>query len=82
MTQKETENEIHNIGTFIHSGIFVLSVILIASLAIAYGQNHIAGNSISTSSNSVGGKELPIYCVDTKEPKIALSFDAAWGGSH
>lgn len=30
-------------------------------------------------SNSVNGKELPIYCVETDEPKIALSFDAAWG---
>ena len=30
-------------------------------------------------SNNVGGRELPIYCVDTQERKIALSFDAAWG---
>lgn len=30
-------------------------------------------------SNSVNGKELPIYCVETSEPKIALTFDAAWG---
>jgi len=24
-------------------------------------------------------RELPIYCVDTNEKKISLSFDAAWG---
>ena len=24
-------------------------------------------------------KELPIYCVNTTEKKVALSFDAAWG---
>ncbi|MFQ9985706.1 MAG: polysaccharide deacetylase family protein [Lachnospiraceae bacterium] len=24
-------------------------------------------------------KKLPIYCVDTDKPQIALSFDAAWG---
>lgn len=30
-------------------------------------------------SNNVGGRELPIYCVDTQERKVALSFDAAWG---
>lgn len=30
-------------------------------------------------STSVDGRELPIYCVDTQEPKVALSFDAAWG---
>lgn len=28
---------------------------------------------------TVGGRELPIYCVDTTENKVALSFDAAWG---
>ena len=32
-----------------------------------------------TASTTVNGKELPIYCVDTDEPKVALSFDAAWG---
>ena len=30
-------------------------------------------------SNSVNGRELPIYCVQTEEKKVALSFDAAWG---
>lgn len=30
-------------------------------------------------SSSVGGRELPIYCVETEEKKVALSFDAAWG---
>lgn len=32
--------------------------------------------SVSSSSN---GRKLPIYCVDCKEKKVALSFDAAWG---
>lgn len=32
-----------------------------------------------TVSNTVGGKELPIYSVETEERKVALSFDAAWG---
>lgn len=32
-----------------------------------------------TVSNSVNGRELPIYCVETPEKKVALSFDAAWG---
>lgn len=34
--------------------------------------------SIPTSS-TVGDRELPVYCVETGEPKIALTFDAAWG---
>ncbi len=33
----------------------------------------------ATMNNNVGGRELPIYCVDTEENKVALSFDAAWG---
>ena len=38
----------------------------------------IAPHTVTTSSN-VSGRNLPIYCVETSEPKIALSFDAAWG---
>ncbi len=34
---------------------------------------------ITTMDNNVNGRELPIYCVDTEEKKVALSFDAAWG---
>ncbi|MEG0805475.1 MAG: polysaccharide deacetylase family protein [Lachnospiraceae bacterium] len=48
----------------------VLAVIAIAARRIP--------QTISVSS-SVNGRELPIYCVDTKEKKVALSFDAAWG---
>lgn len=33
----------------------------------------------ATVSNSVGGRELPIYCVETDKPQISLTFDAAWG---
>ena len=32
-------------------------------------------------SSNASGKELPIYCVETDEKKIALTFDAAWGNS-
>ncbi|MBR1740420.1 MAG: polysaccharide deacetylase family protein [Lachnospiraceae bacterium] len=80
MTQKETEQEIHSIGSFIRTGLFVLSVVFVASLAVAYGQNHLSQNaSVSTGTQSTNTKKLPIYCVESKEKKIALSFDAAWG---
>ena len=26
-------------------------------------------------------RKLPIYCVETEEKKIAISFDAAWGNN-
>lgn len=29
--------------------------------------------------SSVNGRNLPIYCVETQDKKIALTFDAAWG---
>ena len=31
------------------------------------------------SSFAQGDRKLPIYCVDTNENKVAISFDAAWG---
>lgn len=30
-------------------------------------------------SNSVDGRELPIYCVETDKKQVAITFDAAWG---
>lgn len=50
----------------------------IAALAVCRGVFTVVGENVSVSS-SVNGRELPIYCVDTDEKKIALSFDAAWG---
>ena len=54
-------------------GVFALT-----AFAILRGMLVVAGENV-TVSNSVDGRELPIYCVDTPEKKSALSFDAAWG---
>lgn len=35
--------------------------------------------AVDTISNTISEKKLPIYCVKTDKPQIALSFDAAWG---
>lgn len=53
-------------------------VFLLTAFALLRGALVTAGAGITVSS-SVDGRELPIYCVDTPEKKIALSFDAAWG---
>ena len=53
-------------------------VYLITAFALVRGVLVTARANI-TVSNTVNGRELPIYCVETKEPKIALTFDAAWG---
>ena len=71
----DAEKEIKNIGTFVRCGLLVLSVILVSTFAIAYGQNKLA----QSTSGRIQGKRLPIYCVESEKPKIALSFDAAWG---
>ena len=55
-------------------------VYLLATFAVLRGVLVTVSTTV-TVSNSVSGKELPIYCVETKEPKIALTFDAAWGNS-
>lgn len=54
------------------------AALALAAVALLRGVLVSEGGSI-TVSNSVGGRELPIYCVECKEPKIALTFDAAWG---
>ena len=53
-------------------------VFLLTAFALLRGVLVSAGAGITVSS-SVDGRELPIYCVDTPEKKVALSFDAAWG---
>ncbi|MCM1088272.1 MAG: polysaccharide deacetylase family protein [Muribaculaceae bacterium] len=51
---------------------------LLATVALLQGIIRVLPDSI-TVSNTVNGRELPIYCVETDKPQIALSFDAAWG---
>ena len=50
----------------------------LATIALIQGITRMLPDSI-TVSNTVNGRELPIYCVQTNDNKIALSFDAAWG---
>ena len=51
---------------------------ILATVALIQGIAKVIPDSI-TVSNTVNGRELPIYCVQTEKPQIALSFDAAWG---
>jgi polysaccharide deacetylase family sporulation protein PdaB len=53
--------------------ILIVCILLLLTIAICNIP------AILSVSSSVGGRELPIYCVQTNEKKIALSFDAAWG---
>lgn len=51
--------------------LFVLGILFAGSFKYVSG--------FASVSSNVNGRELPIYCVETEEKKVALSFDAAWG---
>lgn len=48
-------------------------------IALLLGAFHTYSAGGITVSSNVNGRELPIYSVDTKDKKVALTFDAAWG---
>lgn len=53
----------------------------VAALMLAglMGVHYRALGSLLPTSGAAVKRDLPIYCVETQEPKIALTFDAAWG---
>ena len=53
----------------------------LATVALIQGVSRHLPDSI-TASSSVGGRELPIYSVETDKKQVALSFDAAWGNGN
>lgn len=69
-----TEKEKEKIAAFIKAGLLGLSVLLLVAAAIYY-----LPHSISVMTKAKNQKELPIYCVNREDKKVALSFDAAWG---
>lgn len=64
----------------VHTQTFKNCLFLLGILAFARACFLLAPQAaVTTTSNSVNGRELPIYCVQTDQKKVALSFDAAWG---
>ena len=57
----------------IKSTLFLLGVVAFVKCVTTF-----VPQAVSVSS-TINGRELPIYCVETDEKKVALSFDAAWG---
>ena len=62
-----------NISLFVKVGIIVLSIIMIIGFGIKILPEAVTVSNIATR------RDLPIYCVNTEEKKVALSFDTAWG---
>ena len=64
----------------VHTGAFQNCLFLLGILAFAKACLMLAPESLSVSgSSAVNGRQLPIYCVQTDQKKVALTFDAAWG---
>ena len=61
------------ISRFMKSTLLALSGVFLVVAGFYYLPDTVATMSFA------GDKKLPIYCVDTEEKKVALSFDAAWG---
>ena len=64
----------------IHTNAFKNGLFLLGILAFAQACRLLAPQSVSVSgSSAANGRQLPIYCVQTDQKKVALTFDAAWG---
>lgn len=57
-------------------GMGVLAMALVLAASYAAKPDAVA---VFESIAAAGNRKLPIYCVDTPEKKVAISFDAAWG---
>ena len=64
------------IKTVVNNRLAVILLLFFYVAVITVVSINIPKKTAVTAKNS---KELPIYCVDAKERKVALSFDAAWG---
>lgn len=53
------------------AALLALSAVLVAA---GLGRQYQTSSAAST-----GERKIPVYCVDTDEKKIAITFDAAWG---
>lgn len=73
ISSKNDINPVSDITLFVKIGIVVLSILVVAGIAVKFLPDAI------TVSNIGRRRDLPIYCVATDEKKVALSFDAAWG---
>lgn len=64
------------LGVFCKTGIVVLSFLVICFLGIKYVPEAV------TVTNHTNAKELPIYSVETKDKKVALTFNVATGNEN
>lgn len=61
------------------TSLFLFTLAFSMMLVLSINYNKRVSERILPVINSTISNQLPIYCVQTEEPKIALTFDAAWG---
>ena len=61
------------------TSLFLFTLAFSIMLVLSINYNKRVSERILPVINSTISNQLPIYCVQTEEPKIALTFDAAWG---
>lgn len=61
------------------TSLFLFTLAFSMMLVLSINYNKRVSERILPVINSTILNQLPIYCVQTEEPKIALTFDAAWG---
>ncbi len=64
-------------NNYITFRILIIIALLITSIIYTSFRNNITIVEVFSQN-----KELPIYCVDTQEKKLSISFDAAWGTDY
>lgn len=62
-----------SLTSFFRTGCLIASLFLLGAVAWKFA----APTLLSASSTK--DRKIPIYCVETDKPRVALSFDAAWG---
>lgn len=60
-------------------GACVLFLCIVVLLVYTAKSSPVLSKTTMASYNVTANKLVPIYCVETEEKKVALSFDAAWG---
>lgn len=60
---------------FCKTGIIVLSIMVVLFAGVTFIPK-------VASVSSGGVRKLPVYCVDQRDKKVSLSFDAAWGNDQ
>lgn len=63
---------------YLHTTKIKLAALILCVCVALTGAVFYLPGVVSVSTN-VNGRDLPIYCVKTDKPQIALTFDAAWG---